>query len=129
MVSRVLLGECSQYAAVSLFLKQYNSEADVDSDSFLDCAELSALEEQGRYIKYVSMVESSILAWHGRNNEEHNELKRKLWRQLIITCNCLATRLIVRRKYSKAMGESGGLHLLFGASIYKICTSNSALCS
>ena len=104
--------------------------ADVDSDSFLDCAELSALEEQGHYIKYVSMVESSILAWHGRTcDEEHNELKRKLWRQLIITCNCLATRLIVKRKYSKAMGESGSLRLLFGALICKICTSNSALCS
>jgi len=81
---------------------------EVDYENSIDCEELSALEEQGRYTRYAGIVESSILRWNSRtlHQEEHSELKQKLWRQLIITCNCFATRLIEKRKYAKAMGKS-----------------------
>jgi len=56
-------------------------------------------------MRYIGIVELSILRWNSKtlHQEEHCELKQKLWRQLIITCNCFATRLIEKRKYSKAM--------------------------
>jgi len=69
--------------------------------------ELSVLEEHEQFMRYASIVESSIASWNNRtlHRDEHSELKQQLWRQLIITCNCFATSLVQKRKYSKAMGE------------------------
>lgn len=73
----------------------------------MDSDELSLLEEQGRYMRYVCIVESSILRWNSKTlqEEEHSNLKEMIWRQLIVTCNYFATRLIEKRKYPKAMGK------------------------
>jgi len=85
----------------------WESINEVDSRNSIDCEELSMLEEQGRYMRYTSVVESSIASWNSRtlHHKEHSNLKQQLWGQLIITCNYFATRLIQKRKYSKAMGK------------------------
>ena len=92
---------------------------EVDDEYELDCEELAILEEHGRYMRYVGTVESHILRWNGRtqHDEEFSDLKRKLWRQLIITCNCFATRLIEKRKHARAMGEYTNGHQHYSASI------------
>ena len=84
------------------------AQTEVDEESSIDSEELSALEEQGRYMRYIGVVESSILRWNSKtlHQEELSDPKKMFWRQLIITCNCFATRLVEKRKYSKAMGES-----------------------
>ena len=84
-----------------------NAEVD-NNKSLLDNGELSILEEQGRYMRYVSLVETSIMHWNSNtlNKDEYSEMKQRLWRLLIVTCNSFATRLIEKRKFCKAMGKS-----------------------
>lgn len=93
--------------SLSAYILPAPAPPEVDNEDELDCEELAMLEEQGRYSRYVCTVEAHILRWNGRTlrNEEFSDLKRKLWRQLIITCNCFATRLIEKRKHARAMGE------------------------
>ena len=82
--------------------------SEVDQEDSLDCEELAVLEEQGRYRRYIGTVEAALLGWNSESlhDAEHSELKQKLWRQLVVVCNCFATRLIEKRTYPKAMGKS-----------------------
>ena len=80
---------------------------EVKNDDGIDCIKLSSLEESKKYMRYTEIVESSILRWNSEtlNMEEHADLKQRLWRQLITTCNSFVTKLIEKRKYTRAMGE------------------------
>ena len=76
------------------------------TDIAIDIEELRALEERGNYMKYIRLVESSIIDMISRtNSEEHQDAKRRLWRQLVITTNGFAIKCTEQRQPSKAMGE------------------------
>ena len=108
--------------SLSAYILPAPAPPEVDNEDELDCEELAMLEEQGRYSRYVCTVEAHILRWNGRTlrDEEFSDLKRKLWRQLIITCNCFATRLIEKRKHARAMGEyiNGHQHFYSASFLY-----------
>jgi hypothetical protein len=77
----------------------------LDGDFCIDYNELFTLEEKGSYMKCIQLVETAIVQWcRNTSREDHSDLKRRMWQQLVVTSNGFATKAIEKKKYAKAMG-------------------------
>ena len=63
--------------------------------------ELEVLEKQGKYFKYVALVEAILTA--RARIYERTESHWRLWRQLAVTANVFGVKLIDEKKFSQAM--------------------------
>ncbi|CAM9350178.1 unnamed protein product [Ectocarpus sp. 12 AP-2014] len=66
--------------------------------------DLEGLEEQGRYAKYVAVVEGLLTA-HLRADDQRgpSQLVKKLWRQLVATCIAFGVRSTENRRFERAL--------------------------
>ena len=63
--------------------------------------ELEALEKQGKYFKYIALVEAILTA--RARIYERTESHWRLWRQLAVTANVFGLKLIDEKRFSQAM--------------------------
>lgn len=80
------------------------------------CGELEALEREGDYEKYMSLVES-VLRPRVRN-PARGELELRQWRQLIVVGNVFAMKLVEEGRFGRALsmlGRAGELLEVCGA--------------
>ena len=89
----VVRGQCSVLICFVLFSPS--------ASDFKLTGELETLEKQGKYFKYIALVEAILTARARIYDRTENHWR--LWRQLAVTANVFGLKLIDEKRFSQAM--------------------------